>query len=75
MRKRLVWVALLAIMIGTCLHPDSLRVQASIAPMINNGETYYIKNVNSGQYLTVAGSGDLANPQNVVQNKLGGQYR
>ncbi len=70
--KTLTLLLLSVILIIQGVWVCELKAEAASAPRIISGTTYYIKNVNSGQYLTVTGSGDTASAmENVVQMRLG----
>lgn len=69
--KRILTVSLTVLMLWQiCLFTAQAAPATSPAPRLINGEVYYIKNKNSGQYLMVAGSSSTASSgDNVIQSK------
>lgn len=70
--KKVISIGIVLLLILNTIIFHHSESKAAVAPRLISGEIYYIKNVNSGQYLTVAGTGAVASSlENVVQNRLG----
>ncbi len=62
-------------LLQVCTFSVQASPATSPAPRLKSGEIYYIKNKNSGQYLTVAGSSNTASSgDNVIQSKDRSSY-
>lgn len=69
-RKALLLVMAFIMLWQTCLISVFAVSDDGEAPRLIDGEIYYIKNKNSGQYLMVSGSGtSISNKSNVVQTR------
>lgn len=68
--RLLVFVLAIVMMLHSCLISAFAATTDEEAPRLIDGEIYYIKNKNSGQYLMVSGSGTSAsNKTNVIQTR------